>query len=105
LSDTVHQRTRLGILAVLCEVVEADVSYLKTELALTDGNLGRHLQVLEDAGMVTTARRLVGSRARTAVRATSAGAAAFRAEIRALQALLQRVPDAAAHDETRSHHR
>jgi DNA-binding MarR family transcriptional regulator len=75
-------------------VAEADVSYLKTELGLTDGNLGRHLQVLEDAGMITTTRRLVGNRARTSVRATTAGAAAFRDEVRALQALLHRVPAA-----------
>lgn len=40
LDDTVHQRARLGILAILCEVAEAHVPSLKAELGLTDGNLG-----------------------------------------------------------------
>lgn len=92
LDDTVHQRARLGILAILCEVAEADVPALKAELGLTDGNLGRHLQVLADAGLITTERQLVGSRPRTTVRATKEGARAFRQEVAALRALLRRVP-------------
>jgi DNA-binding transcriptional ArsR family regulator len=91
LDDTVHQRARLGILAILCEVTEADVTSLKAELGLTDGNLGRHLQVLADAGMITMERRLVGSRPRTTVRASKAGLKAFRDEVAALRALLERV--------------
>jgi DNA-binding MarR family transcriptional regulator len=91
LDDVVHQRARLGILAILSEVAEAEVSALKAELGLTDGNLGRHLQVLADAGFVTLDRTLVGSRARTRVRATRAGAKAFRDEVKALRALLARV--------------
>ena len=43
LDDVVHQRTRLGILAVLAEATEADFIYLRKVLGLTDGNLGRHL--------------------------------------------------------------
>lgn len=91
LDDTVHQRVRLGILAILCELAEADVSSLKAELGLTDGNLGRHLQVLADAGLIATERHLVGSRPRTTVRATKDGVAAFRNEVAALRALLRRV--------------
>ncbi len=91
LNDTVHQRARLGILAILCEVSEADVTSLKAELGLTDGNLGRHLQVLADAGLVTMERRLAGSRPRTTVRASRAGRKAFREEVKALRALLERV--------------
>jgi DNA-binding MarR family transcriptional regulator len=91
LDDTVHQRARLGILAILNEVTEADVATLKAELGLTDGNLGRHLQVLADAGLVSTQRRVAGTRTRTWVRATKAGRKAFRDEVAALRALLDRV--------------
>ncbi|MDX6197604.1 MAG: hypothetical protein QOJ79_755 [Actinomycetota bacterium] len=91
LDDVVHQRARLGILAILTEVAEADVAALKAELGLTDGNLGRHLQVLADAGFVTLERTIVGTRAKTRVRATKAGAKAFRNEVKALRALLDRV--------------
>jgi DNA-binding MarR family transcriptional regulator len=91
IDDVVHQRARLGILAILTEVAEADVSALKAELGLTDGNLGRHLQVLADAGFVTLDRAIVGTRARTRVRATKAGRKAFRDEVKALRALLDRI--------------
>lgn len=91
LDDLVHQRARLGILAILTEVTEADVSALKAELGLTDGNLGRHLQVLADAGLITLDRTVTGSRPRTRVRATKAGTKAFRDEVKALRALLDRV--------------
>ena len=91
LDDTVHQRARLGILAILSEVTEADVTSLKRELGLTDGNLGRHLQVLADAGLVSMERTIVGSRVRTQVRATKAGAQALRDEVTALRALIKRV--------------
>ncbi len=43
LDDTVHQKARLGILAVVAEGGHADFPYLKDVLGLTDGNLGRHL--------------------------------------------------------------
>ena len=51
LDDTVHQRVRLGILAVLEEAKRADFSYLRDALDLSDGNLSRHIQVLEEAGL------------------------------------------------------
>src|SRR3712207_8147482 len=51
LDDTVHQRVRLGILAVLREARRADFAYLRDALELTDGNLSRHIAVLEDAGL------------------------------------------------------
>jgi len=38
LDDAVHQRTRLGILAVLCEAGRADFNYLRETLELTDGS-------------------------------------------------------------------
>ena len=51
LDDDVHQRVRLGILAALIGLTRADFAHLKRELALTDGNLGRHLDVLGSAGL------------------------------------------------------
>src|SRR6266508_3537733 len=48
--ETVHQRVRLGILAVLSETTECTFAVLREELDLTDGNLSRHLRVLEEAG-------------------------------------------------------
>lgn len=91
LDEVVHQRVRLGILAVLAEARRADFTFLRNSLELTDGNLARHLQVLEAAGYVAIEKTFEGRRPRTWVRATPAGGRAFRDEVASLQALLHRV--------------
>ncbi len=88
LDDVVHQRVRLGILAVLAEADVADFGFLKDTLDLTDGNLSRHLQVLEDAGFVRITKAFEGKRPRTWVEATKPGRAAFGAEVAALRELI-----------------
>jgi DNA-binding MarR family transcriptional regulator len=91
LDDTVHQRVRLGILAVLSEARRADFGYLREALELTDGNLSRHLAVLEQAGLVKVEKGFEGKRPRTWVQATKAGRQALAAEISALRELIARV--------------
>jgi len=91
LDDTVHQRVRLGILAVLTETKQADFAFVRDALDLTDGNLSRHIAVLEDAGLVTVDKRIEGRRTRTWVSATKAGRRALAEEIKALSALIARV--------------
>jgi DNA-binding MarR family transcriptional regulator len=91
LDDTVHQRVRLGILAVLSEAGKADFGFLRDSLGLTDGNLSRHIAVLEDAGLLKVEKGFAGKRTRTWVQATKAGRAALRDELAALRELLARV--------------
>jgi len=88
LDDTVHQRVRLGILAVLEESRRADFGYLREVLELTDGNLARHLQTLGDAGYVKIEKTIDRNRPRTWVSATKQGRAALRSEVSSLRALL-----------------
>ena len=95
LDDAVHQRTRLGILAVLCEVGRADFTFLKQTLELTDGNLASNLSKLEDAGYVASERILEGRRPRTWVNATPEGRRALDEEIAALQEIIATVERAA----------
>jgi DNA-binding MarR family transcriptional regulator len=89
LDETVHQRARLGILAILAENDEADFVHLKRSLGLTDGNLGRHLEILADAGHITVRKGSDGRRGRTWVRLTPSGSRALADEVRALRALLR----------------
>jgi predicted ArsR family transcriptional regulator len=88
LDDDVHQRVRLGILALLAGVVRADFGLLKRELHLTDGNLGRHLETLRAAELITVDKTAVGGRTRTWVKITRRGRTALRQEVRALRDLI-----------------
>ena len=91
LDDVVHQRVRLGILAVLDEADRADFGYLKDALDLSDGNLSRHLQVLEEAGLVKVDKQFEGRRPRTWLSVTPSGRKALADELRALRELIDRV--------------
>jgi DNA-binding MarR family transcriptional regulator len=91
LDDVVHQRNRLAILATVHEASRAEFAFLKNSLGLTDGNLSRHLQILEEAGYVKIEKGYAGRKPKTWVRITRSGRGAFRKEIRALRTLLDRV--------------
>ena len=98
LDDLVHQRVRLGVLAVLAEADRAEFTYLRDTLEVTDGNLARHLQALEEAGYVVLTKTAEGGRRRTWATATKAGRRALKEELSQLQALLQRLT---GHEERR----
>lgn len=88
--EAVHQPNRLAILVILREAGRADFGYLKSTLGLTDGNLGRHLASLEQAGLVSLDKGYEGRRPRTWASLTPAGRKALAAELRAMRRLLQR---------------
>jgi DNA-binding MarR family transcriptional regulator len=88
--ELVHQPNRLAILVVLGEARRADFTYLKGLLSLTDGNLGRHLAVLEEAGLVELHKGFEGKRPRTWATITRKGRARLKAELSAMRALLDR---------------
>lgn len=97
LDNVVHERARLGILAVLNDVRQADFAHLRDVLELTDGNLSRHVQVLEGAGFVKVRRTFEGRRRRTWISATKAGRRAFADELAALRQIIA----AAEHTDSR----
>ena len=99
LDDDVHQRVRLGILALLSGVVRADFATLKRELRLTDGNLGRHLQTLESAGLISVTKAADKGRPRTWVKITRRGRSALAREVRALRELIAILDASLAHDQ------
>jgi DNA-binding MarR family transcriptional regulator len=91
LSDIVHQRARLGILAIVHEAPRVEFSYLRDSLDLSAGNLSQHLGVLENAGLVTLEKGYAGKRARTWITITKAGRTALADEITQLKLLISRV--------------
>jgi DNA-binding MarR family transcriptional regulator len=94
LDDVVHQRVRLGILAIAHEARRVEFGFLRTTLQLTAGNLGQHLTVLEKAGLVRIEKGYQGKRPRTWVTLTPAGRTALREEIAHLKQLIQQVEQA-----------
>jgi DNA-binding MarR family transcriptional regulator len=91
IDDVVHQPARLGVLTILHETARADFKFLRDSLELTDGNLSRHLRVLEEAGLIEIEKGYEGRRPRTWVKITKAGRKALALEIAALKQLVQRL--------------
>ena len=91
LDETVHQRVRLGVLAILSEAVECTFPMVRDELELTDGNLSRHLRVLEDAGLIEIRKGYQGRRPCTWLALTREGRRALREELATLERLVERI--------------
>lgn len=91
LDDRVHQKARLGILALSSEAKAVEFGYILKTLELTSGNLARHLDVLEKAELITIKKGFVGKRPRSWISLTTAGRDALASEIRALRAIVDRV--------------
>jgi DNA-binding MarR family transcriptional regulator len=88
LNDLVHQRVRLGILAVAEQARRVEFTYLRDILDLTAGNLSQHLTVLENAKLITIDKGYEGKRARTWIQLTRTGKKALRDEISTLKTLI-----------------
>jgi DNA-binding transcriptional ArsR family regulator len=78
LDRVIHEKARLGVLTSLVAhpkgVVFGD---LKSLCGLTDGNLSRHLQVLQDAGLVEIIKGFERNRPQTVCRITRQGRARY----------------------------
>jgi DNA-binding transcriptional ArsR family regulator len=92
LDRAIHERARLGILTSLIArpkgVIFGD---LKQMCGLTDGNLSRHLTVLEEEGIVALVKSFPNNRPQTLCRITARGR---RRYLEYLQVLEQVVRDA-----------
>jgi len=77
LDTVIHAPTRLAIVTLLSQLEYAEFAFLKDSLATTDGNLGSHLRVLDQAGYVAVSKEPVGRRQRTTYTLTAAGRSAL----------------------------
>ncbi len=99
LNETIHQSTRLRIMALLVYQPTPDrvaYGFIQQALGLTGGNLTIHLRKLEEAGYVAMAKEFVDAKPRTWVRVTQAGMRAFADYLADLQAALNAPPGAAS---------
>lgn len=94
LDRVIHEKARLGILTSLIGHPKGLLfGDLKALCGVTDGNLSRHLQVLEEAGLVQIVKSFERNRPQTTCRMTAEGR---RRYMRYLNVLEQVVRDAAA---------
>jgi len=90
LDETIHQRTRLAIMATLAGVESLDFNDLKAQLGLTDGNLSTHASALERAKYVTISKSFDGKKPRTTIAMTTKGRTALEKYINLLQGILNK---------------
>ena len=86
LDRVLHEKARLGILSSLMAHPQGLLfTELKELCSLTDGNLNRHMQVLQDAELVEVWKSNQGKRTQTLVRMTANGNQRFMEYISVLE--------------------
>jgi DNA-binding MarR family transcriptional regulator len=90
LDRVIHERARLSVLTSLMTHPNG-LSFveLKQLCALTDGNLARHLQVLEAENMIKLTKEADEGRAQTTVRITTAGRKRYLEYLTILEQVVQ----------------
>jgi len=95
LERSIHEPARLAVVTKLCgEAAGLGFQELKQHCGLTDGNLSRHLKVLEEAGIVKLSKAGRGRKAHTRVRMTPEGREAFSRYLLSLEKILNSAMDA-----------
>src|SRR5258705_10530548 len=80
LDRVIHEKARLGLLtSLMAHPKGLAFADLKQPCGLTDGNLSRHLQVLQEAGLVEVTKGYEGNRPHTSCRLTKIGRPRFLA--------------------------
>lgn len=93
LDRTIHEKARLSILtSLIAHPKGLRFNDLKQLCGLTDGNLSRHLEVLDEAGFITIEKSFERNKPKTAARITAEGRKRF---MQYLAVLEQVVSDAA----------
>lgn len=90
LDETIHQRTRLAIMATLTGAGGLDFNELRSQLSLTDGNLSTHLAALERAGYVEIAKGFRGKKPLTTITISAKGRKAMENYVNLLQQILKK---------------
>lgn len=100
LDRVLHEKARLGILTSLAAHPKGlAFANLKQFCGLTDGNLSRHLQVLEEAGVVEISKTFERKRPLTTCRLTRAGRKRFLDYIDVLERVVRDAVEAAQENE------
>jgi DNA-binding transcriptional ArsR family regulator len=95
LDRAIHERARLGILTSLVAHPKGVVfGNLKQMCGLTDGNLSRHLGVLEEEGIVEIVKSFPNNRPQTLCRITGRGRQRYLDYLQILEKVVRDASDA-----------
>jgi DNA-binding MarR family transcriptional regulator len=95
LDRVIHEKARLSVLTSLIAHPKGLVfGDLKALCGLTDGNLSRHLQVLQDAGLVEISKGFEHNRPQTVCRITRQGRARYLEYLAVLEQVVRDAADA-----------
>jgi len=98
LDRVIHERARLSVLTSLVAHPKGlAFGDLKQMCALTDGNLSRHLQVLEEASLIAIAKGYDHNRPQTVCRITAQGRARYLDYLKVLEQVVRDAARAARH--------
>ena len=96
LERAIHEKARLGILSSLASrPAGLFFGELKELCALTDGNLNRHLKVLQEEGLVEVLKGETGRRPKTLCRITAEGRQRFLDYLAVLEQVVAEAGEAA----------
>ncbi|HEY4275424.1 MAG TPA: transcriptional regulator [Rhizomicrobium sp.] len=99
LDRVMHEKARLGLLSSLVAHPKGlAFSDLKQLCGLTDGNLSRHLQVLQEAGLVDIHKSFEGNRPQTVCILTRSGRRRFLDYLALLEQLVRDAAKTAGDD-------
>lgn len=88
LDPTIHAPKRLAFMALLAHAQDADFTFVRKALNLSDSDLSKQATALNEAGYIDITKSGRGRGSRTTYRITKPGNAAYLAHQRALKVLL-----------------
>jgi DNA-binding transcriptional ArsR family regulator len=88
LDPVIHAPTRLQIMSLLAAATDAEFSFVRDSLEISDSVLSKHASALEAAGYVEIRKGHVGKRPRTWLKLTGQGRTAFQDYVTTLQQIV-----------------
>ena len=85
LDDLIHSPVRFSIVATLAGADNAEFSFVRDAIEVSDSVLSRQVSTLESAGYVKVKKGYVGKRPRTWLSLTTSGRDAFERHLAALR--------------------
>ena len=89
IDEIIHVKARLGIMSLLVTKGKSDFTFLKSKLGLTDGNLGSHIRILEEAGYIEVEKVFEQRKPKTLCEATEKGKTAFKSYVEELERIIK----------------